>query len=116
LRKDPALLGFSLFFDTMRANSMNMRTPVLIIGSGLAGLTTAYRLAQQGIHSVVVSKDHSVIKGTNSVYAQGGIIYRSEDDSADLLIQDVLAAGDQINSSKAVEQLSTEGVESVKEV
>jgi len=93
-----------------------MRTPVLIIGSGLAGLTTAYRLAQRGVASVVVSKDASVIEGTNSVYAQGGIIYRSPDDSADLLIQDILAAGDQINSQKAVRQLATEGVEYVEKV
>jgi L-aspartate oxidase len=93
-----------------------MRTPVLIIGSGLAGLTTAYRLAQRGIQSVVVSKDSSVIDGTNSVYAQGGIIYRPSDDSAELLVQDILAAGDQINSKSAVHQLATEGVEYVRKV
>lgn len=100
----------------MEANLLCMRTPVLIIGSGLAGLTTAYRLAQRGIASVVVSKDASIIDGTNSVYAQGGIIYRPEGDSVDLLLQDILAAGDQINSRKAVEQLSTEGIEYVREV
>jgi L-aspartate oxidase len=94
----------------------SMRTPVLIIGSGLAGLTTAYRLAQRGIQSVVVSKDSSVIDGTNSVYAQGGIIYRPSDDSAELLVQDILAAGDQINSKNAVHQLATEGVEYVRKV
>lgn len=93
-----------------------MRTKVLIIGSGLAGLTTAYRLAQRGIECVVVSKDSSITEGTNSSYAQGGIIYKSDDDSAESLVQDILAAGERINSEKAVRQLATEGVEYVKDI
>lgn len=93
-----------------------MRTPVLIIGSGLAGLTTAHRLAEQGIDCTIVTKDSSVLEGSNSVYAQGGIIYRPPKDSPQMLVEDILAAGDRINSEKAVHQLATEGVDLVKEV
>lgn len=95
---------------------MSMSTPVLIIGSGLAGLTTAHRLAEQGIDCTIVTKDPSVLEGSNSVYAQGGIIYRSPQDTAQMLVEDILAAGDRINSEKAVRQLATEGVDLVKEI
>jgi|CXWL01.1.fsa_nt_gi L-aspartate oxidase len=92
-----------------------MRIPVLIIGSGLAGLITAYRLAELGVECMVVTKDESVLQGSNSVLAQGGIIYRPPNDSPTALIEDILAAGDRINSQKAVEQLATQGVDFVRQ-
>jgi L-aspartate oxidase len=93
-----------------------MHTPVLIIGSGLAGLSTAYRLAQQGIKCTVVTKDEVPVKGTNSEYAQGGIIYKSKEGDPESLIEDILSAGDRINAQDAVEQLSKRGTDLVKEI
>lgn len=93
-----------------------METPVLIIGSGLAGLSAAYRLSQQGVACILVSKDEIPVEGTNSVYAQGGIIYKAHEGDPEALIEDILEAGGQINSHQAVEQLAREGAHYVKEL
>lgn len=93
-----------------------MKTKVLIIGSGLAGLSTAYRLAQAGVECVVVTKAKTTDAGTNSVYAQGGVVYRPDDDSAELLMNDIMDAGGSINSQSAVEYMSRSGVDLVGEV
>ena len=63
----------------------------LIIGSGLAGLATALKLADQQKVAVVTKK--SLLEGA-SAWAQGGIAtVLSQDDSLDEHIQDTLAAG-----------------------
>lgn len=93
-----------------------MHTPVLIIGSGLAGLSTAYRLAEKGVKCTVVTKDEIPVKGTNSEYAQGGIIYKSPEGDPESLIDDILKAGDHINALDAVRRLATDGVSLVKEL
>ena len=64
----------------------------LVIGSGLAGLTFALKVADKG-KVILVSK--SKLAETNTAYAQGGIsavIYNS--DSFDKHIADTLVAGD----------------------
>jgi len=91
-----------------------MKTSALIIGSGLSGLVTAYRLAEQGVECVLVSKDPEVIEESNSVYAQGGIVYRGEKDSAEMLEKDIMNAGDGISSPEAAHQLATDGIDLVK--
>ncbi|MDF2379651.1 MAG: FAD-dependent oxidoreductase [Candidatus Gracilibacteria bacterium] len=93
-----------------------MKTPVLIIGSGLAGLSTAYRLAQMGVECTVVTKASEMDLGTNSAYAQGGIVYRPEGEDVEDLIADILAAGAGINSRQAVDQISEDGIDMVREV
>lgn len=91
-------------------------SPVLILGTGLAGLITAFRLAEKGIPSTLVTKDEEVLPGSNSVLAQGGIIYRPPHDHPNALIQDILVAGDHINFLPAVEELATFGVDLVKTI
>jgi L-aspartate oxidase len=93
-----------------------MHTPVLIIGSGLAGLSAAYRLAEQGVKCTVVTKDEIPIRGTNSEYAQGGIIYKSKEGDPESLIEDILNAGGHINALDAVQQLANDGSKLVKEI
>ena len=44
---------------------------VAIVGSGLAGISLALRLADQGIDSLILTK--SVLASGSSVWAQGGI-------------------------------------------
>lgn len=66
--------------------------PVLILGSGAAGLTAALHLAELGIQSTVVAKG-SLSHGS-TWYAQGGIsAVLSARDSTESHVQDTLSAG-----------------------
>ncbi len=112
--------GF-LVYDGMRSGrveSLNdfVHTPVLIIGSGLAGLSAAYSLAQRGVECTVVTKATDVELGTNTLYAQGGIVSRPDGDSPKALADDILKAGAGINSLEAVQQMCAEGVDLVQQV
>ncbi len=61
-----------------------LETDVLILGSGIAGATAALELADRGI-SVVVATRATEPEDSNTLWAQGGIIYRGEHDSPDAL-------------------------------
>jgi L-aspartate oxidase len=75
---------------------------VVIVGSGLAGLTCAIYLKKSGIHVVVMTKE-TAINETNTLYAQGGIIASRDGDSAELLRNDMLRAGSGYNNLEAVD-------------
>ncbi len=87
--------------------------PVLVIGTGIAGLTTAFALASAGIKVLIVTKAADP-KDCNTFWAQGGIIYQGEDDTPAKLVQDILAAGAGISSLEAANFLATEGPRVVK--
>ena len=64
-------------FPTLRGN---IHTDVLVIGGGMAGLLTAYRLKQKGIDAVVVEKER-ICSGTTAgttakITAQHGFCYQ----------------------------------------
>ena len=81
---------------------------VLVIGSGLAGLTTALRLADCGRKVTVLNRAFDP-RESNTRYAQGGIIWWGEDDSPELLGHDIDQAGDEVGSEEAIRILSREG-------
>jgi len=81
---------------------------VLVIGTGAGGCGAALTAADAGARVLLVTKGGNV-RETNTAYAQGGIIARGEDDSPELLIQDVLAAGNGLCWPPAVKQLSYDG-------
>jgi L-aspartate oxidase len=89
--------------------------PVLILGCGIAGSTTALRLADHGIPVTVVTRA-SLPEDSNTYYAQGGIIYEGEDDSPELLQEDLLRAGDGVNNPLAARMLAEEGPRRVREM
>ena len=77
---------------------------VLIIGSGLSGLSCAIGLAEQGIRSTLVSPYPS--ERAQSVMAAGGInASLGSDDSASQHVQDTIKSGGDIGGQKAVEGL-----------
>lgn len=93
----------------MSVRSDEVKTDVLVIGCGIAGGVAALRLSQhEDLHiTVVTAAPHAHEAGT--YYAQGGIIYRGLDDSAQLLAEDIIRAGDGLNNPEAVAILSEEG-------
>jgi L-aspartate oxidase len=80
---------------------------VLIIGSGIAGLSAAIVAAEQGLDVILVTKNS--IEESNTFYAQGGIVSRGIDDSPDMLIEDIMQAGDGISNIEAVKLVADEG-------
>jgi L-aspartate oxidase len=89
--------------------------PALIIGTGIAGLTTALTLASAGIRVLLVTKA-SDPKDCNTFWAQGGIIYQGENDSPASLVSDILRAGAGISNEEAVHFLAEEGPRVVREI
>ncbi|HEX2123457.1 MAG TPA: L-aspartate oxidase [Thermoanaerobaculia bacterium] len=87
--------------------------PALVIGTGIAGLTTAFTLASAGIRVLLVTKAVDPAD-CNTSWAQGGIIYQGEDDSPAKLVTDVLRAGAGISNEEAVRFLAEEGPRVVK--
>jgi L-aspartate oxidase len=68
-----------------------MDTDVLVLGSGLAGLVLALKVADQ---AKVILCSKTDVKTTNSAMAQGGIAaVTGDDDSFDRHVEDTLAAG-----------------------
>ncbi|HVX88038.1 MAG TPA: L-aspartate oxidase, partial [Gemmatimonadales bacterium] len=86
-----------------------------IIGSGISGLWTAWRLAVAGKRSVVVTK--ATLADSASAWAQGGIAAAlAAGDSPELHLQDTIAASDGTADPEAVRILVTEGPDRVKEL
>lgn len=93
-----------------------IETDVLIIGAGIAGATAALRLSEdERLRVMLLTKADSPLE-SNTYYAQGGIIYEGHEDSPEQLAQDLIRAGDGMNSRKAVDILSHEGPRLVREL
>ncbi len=74
---------------------------VLIIGTGIAGLTTAIYLKEAGLNILSITKTDE-IKESNTHYAQGGIVAWREGDLEEKLANDILLAGKNYNNKEAV--------------
>jgi L-aspartate oxidase len=87
---------------------------VLVIGSGIAGLTFALKIADHANVALVTKKRRA---DSNTNYAQGGIAaVMSPADSFELHIQDTLRAGAGLCHEDAVEELVREGPDRVREL
>ncbi len=92
-----------------------LETDVLIIGTGIAGATTALTLADAGTAVTLVTRA-TAPEDTNTVWAQGGIIYQGKEDSPALLAEDIERAGAGHCYPPAVRQLAEEGPGAVRRV
>src|SRR5580658_71905 len=98
----------------MSRDLMIVDVDYLVIGSGLAGLTYALRMAQYGRVTVLTKKTRT---DANSSWAQGGIAgVLGEDDSFALHRQDTLVAGAGLCHEDAVEILVHEGPERIRDL
>ncbi len=92
-----------------------MTTDILVIGSGLAGCAAALAAAKRNAEVTLLTRC-SQPEESNTLWAQGGIIYEGENDSPRLLANDILAAGAGLSSPEAAWLLSQEGPRLVKEI
>jgi L-aspartate oxidase len=93
-----------------------MRDPrPLIVGTGIAGLWTAWRLASEGISAVLVTKE--TLADSASSWAQGGIaVALGPGDSPGQHAADTMAASDGLADPEAVRILTNEGPDRVYEL
>src|SRR5438046_8932242 len=86
----------------------------LVLGSGVAGLTFALKVAPRGRVAIVTKKDRAE---SNTNYAQGGIAaVTSQEDSFELHVRDTLQAGAGLCKESVVRTIIQEGPARVAEL
>ncbi|NEC17565.1 L-aspartate oxidase, partial [Streptomyces parvus] len=86
---------------------------VVVVGSGVAGLTAALRCAAAGLDTVVVTKAR--LDDGSTRWAQGGIAAAlGEGDTPEQHLDDTLVAGAGLCDEEAVRTLVTEGPDAVR--
>ncbi len=95
-----------------------MKTDFLVIGSGIAGLTYALKVAQKCPDKKVLIITKAPADETNTKYAQGGVavVNDLENDSFEKHIEDTLIAGDGLCNRHVVEIVVKEGPDRVNEI
>src|ERR687895_1722147 len=87
----------------------------VIVGTGIAGLWTAWRLASEGVPAVLVTKE--TLADSASAWAQGGIaVALGPGDSPGQHAADTLAASDGLADPEAVRILTNEGPDRIYEL
>jgi L-aspartate oxidase len=89
---------------------------LVVVGTGVAGLTAALRARELGLRVLVVTKD--AVPVTNTGWAQGGIAVvrddeRDEGDSVRRHVEDTVAAGGGLCSRPAVGSILSDGARAV---
>lgn len=93
---------------------MRKKVDFLVIGSGIAGLSYALKVAEKG-QVLIITKSKS--DETATKYAQGGIAaVMYTPDSYEKHIQDTLVAGDYLSDEKIVRMTITESTDRIKEL
>jgi len=85
-----------------------IESDVLVLGCGIAGGTAALELAEAGLDVVIVTRA-AQLEESNTYWAQGGIIFKGEEDSPELLARDIDNAGGGICRPEAVDILARSG-------
>jgi len=93
---------------------MIKKTDFLVIGSGIAGLSYALKVAEFGKVTIITKKK---VQKTNTALAQGGIAaVFSEIDSFELHIKDTLESGDGLVNEEVARMVVENGPDRIKEL
>ncbi len=88
---------------------------VLVVGSGIAGLSFALKVARKGYQVAILTKKHRAESNTN--YAQGGIAaVTSQTDDVELHVRDTLDAGDGMCDEQVVRTIVSEAPMRIQEL
>lgn len=95
-----------------------LTTDVLVIGSGISGLSYAIKVAQKSPESKITIVTKADDEESNTKYAQGGVavVTDFENDSFEKHIEDTLRAGDGLCKREAVEIVVKEGPQRFREI
>src|SRR6266853_1524572 len=101
--------------SSARPASLIMRDfDFLILGSGIAGLSFALKVAPYGRVAIITKKDRAE---SNTNYAQGGIAaVTSKEDSVELHVRDTLEAGAGLCKEEVVRSIIEEGPARISEL
>ncbi len=93
---------------------MNANYDVLIIGTGISGLTCAMKLAENKDLKIALVTRGKKPEESNTYWAQGGIIYIQDDDK--LIGNDIQSASRDTSFDKAIEVLVNESSPILREI
>lgn len=101
-----------------KSNHLPLRYDALVIGSGIAGLTFALKLAERMPASRICILTKTDENESNTRYAQGGVaaVWDRDKDSFQKHIEDTLDAGDGLCVREIVEIVVREGPDRVREL
>ncbi len=91
---------------------MSYKTDVLILGTGIAGLSSAVTLAEKGYQVTIVTREKDPA-ATNTVWAQGGIIYAKGSENE--LVDDIMKASSGTSYLPAAELVAKHSSELLEE-
>ncbi|MFE4973907.1 L-aspartate oxidase [Kitasatospora sp. NPDC056651] len=98
---------------TAPAPGWTATTDVVVVGSGIAGLTVALNVRKAGLRAMVVTK--AMLDEGSTRWAQGGIAAAlGEGDTPEQHLDDTLVAGAGVCDEEAVRTLVTEGPDAVR--
>lgn len=90
------------------------QTDVIVVGAGVAGLSSALEAAEAGASVLVLSKSELMV--SNTAWAQGGIAAATEDTSAEREshFRDTIDAGDGLCDEATVRMVTDQGAETIR--
>jgi len=88
---------------------------LLVIGSGIAGCSSALKAAEMGASVKVLTSSANPLS-SNSYWAQGGIIYKAANEKPEELASDIKIAGAGLTNPSAALKLAEEGPARVEEM
>lgn len=97
----------------MREIEINMKTDIVIVGSGCAGLYCALHLPKDK-NILIVTKD--IVEHSDSYLAQGGMCMLKNEDDFDSYFYDTMKAGHFENDTSAVETMIKSSPDVVKDL